>query len=243
MKKTAPAILHADEDLIVVEKPAGMLSIPDRFDLEKPNLLHYLQAEYGQVMVVHRIDRETSGILVFARNEDAHRHLNQQFLDRTVEKIYLALVDGKPQPPVGEINQPIGPHPSHAGKMMINYKGKQALTLYRVSDTFKAYSLVEADIKTGRQHQIRVHFASIGHPLVVDPLYGKREAFFLSEAKMRNFHLAKKEEAERPLMSRLTLHSHQLVITHPRTEERLSFSAALPKDFKALLAQLDKWGR
>lgn len=243
MRPNPLKIIFVDEHIVVVEKPSGMLSIPDRFDLEKPNVYHQLEAEFGQVWIVHRIDRETSGILVFARNEEAHRALNQQFLDRTVEKIYLALVEGRPVPPTGEINKAIAPHPSIAGKMMASGKGKSALTLYRVVDTFKAFSLVEADIKTGRTHQIRVHFASIGHPLVVDPMYGKRAAFFLSEVKVRKFNLNKAQDEELPLVSRLTLHAHKLTLDHPATGERMEFVCELPKDFRALLSQLDKWGR
>lgn len=243
MKAHPLKVIHIDEHIIVCEKPSGLLSIPDRFDQEKPNLYHLLEAQYGQVWIVHRIDRETSGILVFARNEDAHRALNQQFLDRTVEKIYLALVEGRPMPPTGEINKAIAPHPSIAGKMITSGKGKSALTLYNVVDTYKAYALVEADIKTGRTHQIRVHFASIGHPLAVDPVYGKRAAFFLSEIKTHRFNLKKDQDEEQALVSRLTLHAHKLTLNHPATGERMAFTCELPKDFRALLSQLDKWGR
>ncbi|HOY16293.1 MAG TPA: RluA family pseudouridine synthase [Haliscomenobacter sp.] len=243
MKAHPLKVIHIDEHIIVCEKPSGLLSIPDRFDQEKPNLYHLLEAQYGQVWIVHRIDRETSGILVFARNEDAHRALNQQFLDRTVEKIYLALVEGRPMPPTGEINKAIAPHPSIAGKMITSGKGKSALTLYKVVDTYKAYALVEADIKTGRTHQIRVHFASIGHPLAVDPVYGKRAAFFLSEIKTHRFNLKKDQDEEQALVSRLTLHAHKLTLDHPATGERMAFTCELPKDFRALLSQLDKWGR
>lgn len=243
MKVNSLKIIFVDEHIIVCEKPSGVLSIPDRFDLTKPNVYHLLEAEFGQVWIVHRIDRETSGILVFARNEEAHRALNQQFLDRTVEKIYLALVEGRPMPPTGEINKAIAPHPSILGKMIASGKGKSALTYYKVVDTYKAYSVVEADIKTGRTHQIRVHFATIGHPLAVDPMYGKRGEFFLSEIKTRKFNLKKSQEEERPLVSRLTLHAHKLTLDHPATGERMVFTCELPKDFRALLSQLDKWGR
>ncbi|MBV6428427.1 MAG: putative RNA pseudouridine synthase [Haliscomenobacter sp.] len=235
-------LLYDDEDLLVVEKPAGVLTIPDRFDPSKPNLLAMLQEAFGAIWVVHRLDRETSGLVCFAKNEEAHRHLNLQFSERTVDKVYLALTDGRPLPPSGSIEQPIAPHPGVAGKMMIHRQGKYALTLYRVADTFRSFSLVEANIKTGRTHQIRVHLSSIGHPLAVDPIYGKRAELFLSEIKLRNFRTGK-EEPERPLMSRLTLHALNLGITHPRSGERLVVESPLPKDFRALLNQLDKWGR
>ena len=235
-------ILYEDEALIVAEKPPGMLSIPDRFDPLKDNLLGRLKQSHGQIFVVHRLDRETSGLICFARTEEAHRNLSIQFTERLVDKYYLALVDGRPLPPSGTIDKPIGPHSSIAGKMAISPLGKPAITLYRVLDTYRNFSLVEANIKTGRTHQIRVHFSSIGHPLAVDPLYGKREFLLLSEIKLRNFHLGKYAE-EKPLVQRLTLHAWRLGFSHPVSGERVEVESPLPKDFKALLHQLDKWGR
>ncbi len=235
-------ILFEDASLLVVEKPPGMLSIPERFDPLKENLLGKLRETYGQVLVVHRLDRETSGLMCFARTEEAHRNLSIQFTERQVDKYYMALVDGRPLPPTGTIDKPIGPHPSIAGKMAISPMGKPALTLYRVLDTYRSFSLVEANIKTGRTHQIRVHLSSIGHPLAVDPLYGKRAFLLLSEIKLRNFHLGKYAE-ERPLIQRLTLHAWRLGLRHPVNGERLEVESPLPKDFRALLSQLDKWGR
>lgn len=235
-------ILFQDEALIVVEKPPGMLSIPERFDPLKDNLLSRLRQIYGQVFVVHRLDRETSGLMCFARKEEAHRNLSIQFTERQVDKYYLALVDGRPIPPSGIIDKPIGPHASIAGKMAITPTGKPAITLYQVLDTYRNFSLVQANIKTGRTHQIRVHFSSIGHPLAVDPLYGKREFLLLSEIKLRNFRIGKYAE-EKPLIHRLTLHAWKLGLTHPVSGERLEVESPLPKDFRALLSQLDKWGR
>ena len=125
-----PGILYEDDCLIVVEKPSGVLTIPDRFDASKPNLLAILQEMVGPIWVVHRLDRETSGLICFAKNESAHRHLNIQFTERRVDKIYLALVEGRPSPPNGSIEKPIGPHPSIPGKMTISRMGKYALTFY-----------------------------------------------------------------------------------------------------------------
>jgi RluA family pseudouridine synthase len=240
--KNEVRMLFEDDALLIVEKPAGMLSIPERFDPQKDNLLGRLRQQYGQVMVVHRLDRETSGLICFARTEAAHRHLSMQFTNREVDKYYITLVDGRPVPPQGIIDKPIGPHPSIGGKMTVTPNGKPALTLYRVLDTYRNFSLVEANIKTGRTHQIRVHFSSIGHPLAVDPLYGKRECLMLSEIKLRGYHLGKFEE-ERPLIQRLTLHAWRLGLIHPVTETRIEVESPFPKDFNALLRQLDKWGR
>ncbi|MFN7116535.1 MAG: RluA family pseudouridine synthase [Saprospiraceae bacterium] len=236
-------IIYEDEALLIVNKPADLLTIPDRFALEKPNLLTALSEYYNdKIWVVHRLDRETSGIICFAKTEEAHKHLSQQFFNRTVDKIYLALVDGKPGTDTGTIDAPIGPHPTLPGKMTVIRSGKPAVTDYNIIEIFKAFSLVEANIHTGRTHQIRVHFKHIGHPLAIDPLYGKREAFYLSEVKHRGYQLGKEQE-ERPLMSRTTLHAYQLSLAHPLSEERQTFTAPLPKDFQAVLNQLRKWGK
>lgn len=235
--------LFEDDTLLIVNKPPDLLTIPDRFDASKPNLYHLLSEQYEEkIFIVHRIDRETSGIICFAKTEEVHKHLSQQFEGRTVDKTYLALVEGKPNPLEGTINKPIGPHPTQAGIMTVIRSGKPAVTDYKTVEIFKVFSLVEANIKTGRTHQIRVHFKSIGHPLAVDPLYGKREAFYLSEIKHRSYQLGKDQE-ERPLMSRTTLHAYQLMLDHPVTGERMTFHAPLPKDFQAVVNQLRKWGK
>ena len=241
MSKQKPEILYEDEHLIVANKPPGLLSIPDRFAPEKPNLLGLLNQRYGRAWTVHRIDRETSGLICFARNEEAHRHLSQQFEQRTVVKTYLALLDGPALPEEGTIDRPIAESQNQPGKMTVAKKGKSAVTHYKVAERFRQFTLVEARIETGRTHQIRVHFESIGHPLAVDSLYGRREAFFLSEVKLKRYQLGRDEE-ERPLMSRMPLHAWKLALEHPHTGERMEFEAPLPKDFAAVLKQLRKWG-
>jgi 23S rRNA pseudouridine955/2504/2580 synthase/23S rRNA pseudouridine1911/1915/1917 synthase len=126
--------------------------------------------------------------------------------------------------------------------MVIASRGKASLTLYRVMERFRNYTLVEANIKTGRMHQIRVHFQSIGYPLAVDAIYGRTEAFLLSAVKQNKFQLGKEQE-ERPLISRSTLHAARLAFDHPRTGQRMNFEANLPKDFDAVVKQLRKWGK
>jgi 23S rRNA pseudouridine1911/1915/1917 synthase len=233
-------ILHEDDAILVVNKPSGVLTIPDRHDQSLFNLYHFLQEKYGEIFVVHRIDRETSGILVFARTEEAHRNLNAQFQDRTVDKIYLTLVRGVVVAESGSIENYLGKHPSLPGRMMVvKTDGKKSITHWRVAERFKSYTLLETVIKTGRQHQIRVHCANMGHPLAVDEMYSKHTAIFLSDFKHK--YKASTLEEERPIMARLTLHAHQLVITHPTTEERLTYTLSLPKDFTALLTQMRKW--
>lgn len=241
-KKEKIKILHEDEQLVVVYKPARFLTLPDRFVAEKPNVYHFLQQKYGEIFVVHRLDKETSGILCFARTEEAHKDLCRQFEKRTVKKIYMTLVEGIVYPKTGGvIDKPIATSTRDRGRVVIAKRGKPSRTEYAVVEEFKHYTLIEAEIKTGRTHQIRVHFESIGHPLAVDALYGRKSAFYLSELKHKRYNSSKGEE-EKPLMDRTTLHAFRLTIQHPKTGEDLSFESPLPKDFSAVLKQLRKWG-
>lgn len=234
-------LLYEDERLLVVTKPAGLLTIPDRAGSQN-NLLAELQKKYGKVFIVHRLDRETSGILCFARDEAAHRHLSMQMERHTADKFYFALLDGVLHHDEGEIDKPIGEHYQIPGKMMVTNAGKPSLTFYRVIERFLRFTLVEAQLKTGRTHQIRVHFQSIGYPLAVDALYGRRERFLLSEIKGKKYKSGKNTEEERPLMERSSLHASRLRVQHPGTGETLEFKSELPKDFTAVLSQLRKWG-
>ncbi len=140
----------------------------------------------------------------------------------------------------GLINKPIALH-KNGKRMLITRGGKESITEYKVIKKYKNFSLVEAHILTGRMHQIRIHFESIGYPLAVDAIYGKREGFYLSEIKKSKYRLGKNQE-ERALIERVILHAYRLSFQHPTTQEQLSFEAPLPKDFKAVVQQLDKWG-
>ncbi len=234
-------VLHEDEDIIVVNKPPRLLTVPDRYAPEKPNLYHWLQKRQDdKVFIVHRLDKETSGIIVFAKNETAHRHLSIQFEKRQTDKSYLTLVDGQMYKEEGVIEKPIALH-KNGKRMLVTRSGKPSVTEYKVLESFKRFTLVEAMIKTGRLHQIRIHFESIGYPLAIDAIYGKREGLYLSEVKGKRYNLGKYEE-EKYLMDRVILHAWKLGITHPRTEEQVEFEAELPKDFSAVLKQLRKWG-
>lgn len=241
MKKTYET-LHEDDHFIVINKSAPFLTIPDRFNSDKRNLYNLLKAKYGEIFIVHRLDMETSGVMCFAKTAEAHKQLSQQFEARTVQKIYQAIVRGVMGNDSGEIDAPIATHLHIAGKMTTHKKGKPSLTYYKVLERFKQYTLAELDLKTGRTHQIRVHLTSIGHPLAVDRMYANKEAFLLSEIKKRSYKTSKFEE-ERPLVNRLTLHAYQLRIEHPETGEQMTFQAPLPKDFRAMLQQLRKWGK
>lgn len=235
-------IIYEDDSIVLVNKPSGLLTIPDRYNPEKPNLTGYLQKKYGSIFTVHRLDRETSGIIVFARNAASHLALSQAFQLRTVKKKYLTVVTGNLPNDEGIIETGLALDPANPGKMKVMKGGKKSTTMYKVLERFKACNYVEVSIMTGRMHQIRVHFKSIGHPCYVDKLYGKNEAIYIKDVKQRNLNISKKpEEFELPLISRTTLHASQLEITHPVTNEVMTFEAALPKDMKALLNQLRKW--
>ena len=240
--KNTPKIIFHDDDIVIVNKPHDYLSIPDRFTLTKPNLVRFLKKQFEKVFVVHRLDKETSGIICFALNEDAHRNLSQQFEKRNTEKIYLALVRGNMHTEHGIIDKPIAKNTVVAGKMIIASRGKPSVTHFKVVERFKNYTLLEMDIKTGRMHQIRVHLQSESYPLAVDAMYGGEDFFLLSKVKLRKYKSGKDQE-EKPLMSRCTLHSFRLTLDHPTTKERISFEAELPKDFRAVIKQLRKWGK
>lgn len=238
MAKAKYTIVFEDNDIVVIDKHSGMLTIPDRFSPTE-NLRTLLQSKYGQIFVVHRLDKETSGILVFAKNAEAHRNLSIQFENHTVTKIYSAVLSGQLAEDELSVDIPLMPDPVHKGMMRPSARGKDSLTIIKVVERFRIATHVECDLRTGRQHQIRVHTASIGHPLLVDALYGKSESFFLSTIK-RRYNLQKHEE-EKPIICRITLHSKTLGFTHPTTNQEVQFTSELPKDFKALLSVLRKY--
>lgn len=238
---SAPTILFENDDFIAVLKPSGMLTLPDRFDAGIISIRQWLEQRYPQVFVVHRIDRDTSGLVLFAKHAEAHKYLSGLFENRMVDKTYLGLVHGSPTESEGTIDAPIGEHHSIKGKMAVVRKGKASVTHYRVLEQLGKYSWVSFRIETGRTHQIRVHMANIGHPLVCDPLYGSGEPVRLSAIKHR-FKLSKAEEEERPLLSRLALHAASLQFTGPDGQE-MRLEAPLPKDLDATLKQLRKWLR
>jgi 23S rRNA pseudouridine1911/1915/1917 synthase len=231
-------VLFENDDFIVLDKPSGLLSIPDRTQSE-PSLKDKLIEKYGNIFTVHRLDKDTSGVIVFAKHEASHKHLSQQFEERSTEKIYAGLVTGKLSTPTGIVDEPIAEHFSQKGMMMVSAKGKPSVTAYEITQSFKSYTWVTFRILTGRTHQIRVHAKHLGHPIACDSLYGDGKPVLLSGIKSK-FKLSKKEEEERPLLKRLALHAVSLRFADMSGGERL-FEAPLPKDLRALLQQLAKW--
>jgi 23S rRNA pseudouridine1911/1915/1917 synthase len=226
-------ILHEDEHLLVLDKPAGLVVHPAPGH-GKDTLVNALLAHCGDLRgiggverpgIVHRLDKDTSGLLVVAKDEETHRDLVDQFKHRKVEKVYLSLVYGTPCPMEGTIEAPIGRHPVHRKKMAVVEKGRKALTCYQVLASGKGISLVEVKIETGRTHQIRVHMHYIGHPVVGDPDYGGRVPRDLPPS------LKKAIKA----LGRQALHHHRMRFTHPATGEEMTFVSHLPEDMLSVL--------
>lgn len=230
-------ILFENDDLVAVNKPSGMLSIPDRFNAELPSLYNSLQKQYDQIFIVHRLDRDTSGVVIFAKNEATHKWLSILFENRTIDKHYLGIVKGSPINKNGIINEPIAENQHQKGTMIINKRGKPSITEYNVIDDFGIYSLVKFKILSGRTHQIRVHMKHIGHPIVCDEIYGDGKPILISSFK-KKFKLNREEE-EQPILKRLGLHAYQIKFNN-QAGQTIEITAELPKDIRALLQQLSK---
>jgi len=233
--KITDLIIFENEDLVAVNKPSGMLTIPDREG--HLALKNGLQQHFGDIFTVHRLDRDTSGIVVFAKNEQTHRQLSLLFEGGDIKKYYRGLVLGNPPQPAGTIDAAIAEHPVKKGVMTVAKKGKPSVTDYEVLESFRFFSWMQFQIHTGRTHQIRVHMKHLGHPIVCDETYGDGKPVFLSLLK-KKYNLSRQEEAERPILARLALHSWKLQFSLNGVEYNLE--AEIPKDLRALLQQLRK---
>jgi RluA family pseudouridine synthase len=236
-----PEILYQNEDLIVINKPAGVLTLPDRYIRDSKNLYNWLQNKYEQIFTVHRLDRETSGVIVFARNAEAHRFLNQQFQESRVKKIYHAVTGGVILQDEIDIDIALMPDADERGKTIPSIRGKASLSRLKVLERYRNATLVQVDLVTGRHHQLRVHCASIGNPLLVDGMYGGSTEFLLSSIKKR--YNLKKHETEKPIIGRLTMHAYSISFEMPVTGEQVNFTAEYPRDFEALLQVLRKYSK
>ncbi len=230
-------IIEENEEWIALNKPSGLLSIPDR-EGKEISLRQLLKNKYSEIFTVHRLDKDTSGLIIFAKTEASHKHLSKQFEERQTKKIYLGLVHGTLMNKSGSIDAPIAEHPARNGTMIVHRKGKEALTDYVVLDDFRTYSLIRFRINTGRTHQIRVHMKNAGHPIVCDPLYGDGKPILVSSLKQK-FKLSKTAEEERPILNRLALHAFQLSFTD-NDDKLIELEAPLQKDFRATIMQLKK---
>lgn len=235
-------IIEEDEDYVFINKPSGLLSIPDRFNKNLPNLYSMLKEKYGNIYIIHRLDKDTSGIICFGKNKDAHRDLNIKFDKGEVKKTYIALVEGKFSEKNGIINLPIAQSKIKKGKMMIDKKyGKESITRYEIKEEFKDYSLLFIKPETGRTHQIRVHLSAIFHPVVMDTIYNQNpKPIFLSDIKPD--YKVKQDVKEKPILERLALHSEKLEFFHYKKQKKILVSAKLHKDFEITLKYLRKYG-
>ena len=255
MRSPDPLTLLAETpDWAAVLKPAGLATIPGRGETD--SVLERLGRQLNlpsagaadpRLRVVHRLDKDTSGVLLFAKHRDAQRHFSHQFQNNTVEKEYLALVAGRPAQQEGEIDAPLARHPSSPQRMaVVRHGGRPARTGWRIEETFRDLTLLRVFPKTGKTHQIRVHLHSIGVPLAIDPLYspprdrGAAPGLRLSTFK-RGYRPAA-GEVERPLIERLTLHAERLRFSAP-DGSHVEVVAPLPKDFRAAVNMLRKYAR
>ncbi len=249
--RTDLEILLQSPDAIAVNKPVGLATIPGRGEtdsvLEKLGRQMELPSTGTadpRLRVVHRLDKGTSGVLLFAKHLEMQRHLSHQFQNNSASKEYLALVCGQPTSDQGEIDAPLAPHPANPRRMTImKHGGRPARTLWKVEERFREYSLLRVFPKTGKTHQIRVHLQSIGLPLAIDPLYNSNQRHAEPTIRLSSFKRGyqRSQEEERPLIARLTLHAHRLSFAD-LAGNRVQVEAPLPKDFRVVLKMLRKYG-
>jgi 23S rRNA pseudouridine1911/1915/1917 synthase len=218
-------IVYEDSYLLVVNKPEGLVVHPAE-SYDGPTLVHGLLYQSDELSsingvkrpgIVHRIDKDTSGLLIVAKNDIAHQRLSEAFSKHEVKRIYTALVYGKIDVPKGVIDMPIGRHRTNRLKMAVDPEGKRAVTHFKVLEQFDKYTLIECELETGRTHQIRVHMAHIGYPIVGDPIYGPKDVI----GDTGQF-----------------LHAHTLTFVHPIKNEHMTFTVDMPESFKQMLNKL-----
>jgi len=235
-------IVFQNDSILVINKPSVLSVTTDRsgsFFLRDCLKKILPQKIVEEIRLVHRLDKDTSGVLLLAKNKQAQTNFSQLFEKRDAHKTYLALVSGIPPAEKGAIDAPISVKPDNNNLFRIDRKGKSALTHWRLLAVFGQISLLAVYPKTGRTHQIRVHLPSIGLNLAVDPLYGSSKGLFLSDFKSQ-YKLGKFAE-EKPLIDRLTLHAYQLEFSNPPADCPNLFIAALDKKFKACIKMLTKY--
>lgn len=233
------SVIYSDDDIVVLNKRSGLLIAADRYDPDAPRLDLLAEQEFGKLYAVHRIDKDTSGLIVYARNPEAHKNLSAQFENREVKKIYHCLINGRPLWENLREDAPLLPDGDARHRTVVNYKfGKKSVTEFSVLGTCGQYTWIEARPLTGRTHQIRAHLAKNKFGIVCDPLYsGNQKPIRLSEIKKRyNGDVYE----EKPLLNRLALHAYKITFTHPTTGEEVNFTAPYSKDLDSTRNQLFK---
>lgn len=224
LEKLGITLIHQNKDFAIINKPAGLITHPPHVDSDEVSVIDWIISHFKDIKevgykdrpgIVHRLDKETSGLMVITLTKEAHELFSAMFKDKTIQKTYIAVVCGHPEKE-GVIDFPIGRHNTTRNKMAHKIDGRESRTRYKVKQYFEIYSLIEAYPETGRTHQIRVHFATLGHPLVSDKMYGK------------NYHVIKRH----------ALHASEISFTFKN--ESFHFTAPLPDDFKKLVTHLEK---
>ena len=228
-------IVYEDDDIVVINKPSGMVVHPAPGN-ESGTLVNALLYHCGSSLsgingkirpgIVHRIDKDTSGLLVVAKNDEAHTFLSSLLKDHGIKRTYFAIIVGKMPEERGTINLPIARHPVDRKKMAVVQGGKEAITHYEQIALYNGFSLLKLNLETGRTHQIRVHLSAKGHPIIGDPVYGSVSTAF--------------EKNNKSLLDGQALHAGELSFPHPVTREQMTFKCDLPENFKALLERLER---
>jgi 23S rRNA pseudouridine1911/1915/1917 synthase len=230
-------VVYEDDDLMVIDKPAGMVVHPAA-GIASGTLANALAFHFQQLStiggqarpgIVHRLDKDTSGLMVVAKTESAHEDLADQFRAREIFKSYVALVHGQVEQDTAQLNQPIARDPRHRTRMAVVRGGRPALSIYRVRQRFDRFTLLDVELKTGRTHQIRVHLAWIKHPVVGDALYGSGRDKTVAGSTLRG---------EIAGLNRQFLHAERLAFRHPRTDARVAFVSSLPSELQNFLDRL-----
>lgn len=234
-----PAIIFEDDDLLVFNKPAGLLVIPDRWDKKQANLLDMVHLKISlDCFNVHRIDKDTSGICVFGKSRESIRLMSRQFGSHSIRKEYLALTVRCPQPERGRINASLLFVAAKPSRMVVASAGKPSITDYETVEIYTSgFALVRLNPVTGRTHQIRAHLSHLKCPVLSDPLYGTGRALYLSDIKKS---YKRGMEEEKPLIARTALHAASIRFMHPTNQRMTEINAALPKDMLVTIRQLRK---
>jgi tRNA pseudouridine32 synthase / 23S rRNA pseudouridine746 synthase len=224
--KPENCVIYSDDTIIIANKPAGLLTIPDGYNRDLPYLRSVFENLFGNIWVVHRLDRDTSGIIILARTKQAHANLCEQFKLRKINKQYHALVEGCPDWIQIKVDLPLLVNGDRQHRTVVNHqRGKPAITNFQVNESYNRYSLIIAEPHTGYTHQIRSHLYAIGFPIIADTLY--------NPAYRKSANLS--EVSSNLLIQRLALHAYSITFQHPLTEETCTYYAPYPEDFKQAL--------